>query len=232
MKWALGLIAVFSAGALSASAHATVLYSLSGTVGDSNWFEVSPGEYVLSGGVNLPSGSPPPGFTGSYGVFYSSALKYNFKFSTAGVVVSSDAFDDLLVDGGEIVVGPLGGGPFSAYGGSGFDGGGSVDTTNTLHGATFQVSGSGSSEFSDGGYVIDDVPPDAPFGSSPLTGELVYYTTLTSVADVGWDVAAMGLGDPFSISVYSSVPEPETWALMILGFVAIGARMRRRRYAT
>lgn len=65
--------------------------------------------------------------------------------------------------------------------------------------------------------------------STPGFVEVSGFSNITriEIANVS-DAAGLGFDD-FSFSVASTaVPEPKTWALMLLGFFSIGAAMRRR----
>ena len=48
--------------------------------------------------------------------------------------------------------------------------------------------------------------------------------------NVGFDVvfAATSVGKPYSFALFE-IPEPETWAMMLIGLAACGAVLRRRR---
>lgn len=75
-----------------------------------------------------------------------------------------------------------------------------------------------------GGYY------DSADRSFAAAGKYVGTFTLTSPADVRFFIYDDYLGDNrggISLSV-AGVPEPATWALMILGFGAVGGAMRRR----
>lgn len=68
-----------------------------------------------------------------------------------------------------------------------------------------------------GTFGFDDFTSEATRNTGPTAGSLV--------AVVGEDaVAVPGGGD----GIGSTVPEPESWALMIVGFALVGGSMRRR----
>ena len=85
------------------------------------------------------------------------------------------------------------------------------------------------------GYAGGTFPP---VGTFPLPGLFVGFTS------AGDDIIGIGIGpsratnDSFGIDDLrfadsgGGVPEPATWGLMILGFGAAGAALRRRRMAT
>ena len=227
MKWGLVAAAALVASALSASADAAVLYSLAGTVGDSNWHSAGPaGVYELDSYLTLPTPPPSPGFSGSFGMFSTTPVQYYFKFTTSANLTYIFAYDDFTLDDGEYVIGPSSGG-YSYYGGGGIDGGGGVSTTDTLHSSSFQVSGSSTSQYIDRGYVTGYAFPCC---DTLYTGELVDYETITGVRDAGWTIQVAGKGgEPFSLVFLSSIPEPDAWSLMIGGFAAIGAARRSAR---
>lgn len=120
MRLVLGVVAALVAGSISASADAALVYSLTGTVGDSSWFrDPQPGEFVQFGEAVLPASPPAPAFTGAYGAFSIDPIKYTFKFTTSANVTFFAGADDFYGDGGEIIYDQSTGSiiPFSAYGG-------------------------------------------------------------------------------------------------------------------
>jgi hypothetical protein len=229
MKWAMGLVAALMCSGIAAPADAALVYSLTGTVGDSNWFATgSPDEYAFSRGIVLPASPPPPGFTGSFGTFSTNPVQYYFEFTTSANLKYSSASDVFLNDIGEIIDGH----EFSLFGGGGINAEGNLNTTNTSHSSSFQVTAVATSTYIDEGYVTDYLPIEE-IGITTYTGELVHYDTSTALVSADWEIRVIGRGgEPFSVLVYS-VPEPEAWSLMILGFAGIGAAMRmsRRRAA-
>jgi len=83
-----------------------------------------------------------------------------------------------------------------------------------------------------------------PFGATPVTlvGGDTYLLTiqdylgawptggqLTASIDPTFSTTAPGVGFAFSPGVTSGVPEPATWAMMLVGFGGVGAAMRRSR---
>lgn len=69
------------------------------------------------------------------------------------------------------------------------------------------------------------------FFSTPLE----YYLGPEDVGDVSYNTAyAIGSFAPnrFTVSFAPPVPEPATWAMMILGFAAMGVALRRKRFNT
>ncbi len=232
MKIGPGLVAAFMTGAIVASADATVLYSQTGTLGDANWYATgTPDQYELNGYVNLPKSPPPPAFTGAYGTFSLKPVQYYFKFTTSADTVVGFWHDDLYSDAGEIIYNANTGtyDQFSSYGFPGVDDPSGGLATVTSHSASFEVTSSPTSTYWDGGYVTNYIVPDQD-NLTMYSGELVYWDTTAAVLDLNWGVFADGsAGEPFSIVVYSSVPETYAWVLMILGFAVIGATIRMRR---
>lgn len=104
---------------------------------------------------------------------------------------------------------------------------------------------------SDGWYYINDWPP------TDLTGAFGYFLQVAVFGDsaLGWHVNSDGVGalnyqcdpaqpcmlagstapqyvladTPITINDPGAVPEPATWAMMVIGFAAVGSSMRRRR---
>ncbi len=70
---------------------------------------------------------------------------------------------------------------------------------------------------------------DLHFTNSPTTVELSdLYVRYQSINATGYSSGSSGIGDALSI-VTGGVPEPASWALMILGFGGVGAVLRHRR---
>jgi hypothetical protein len=71
------------------------------------------------------------------------------------------------------------------------------------------------------------------FNAIATNGEFITNVTLTGVnlADIG-QVRLGGVGSFGGNVPGAVVPEPATWAMMIMGFGGVGALMRRRRHAT
>jgi hypothetical protein len=108
----------------------------------------------------------------------------------------------------------------------------------------------GSSPFGTFGYSLDYnrlVPPPPNSPATPFAGPLVFTISSASQLDISSFVANSYQGQNvfFTVDVVNAtgqtgnvgallssraVPEPTTWALMILGFGAAGAMLRRRRH--
>lgn len=102
--------------------------------------------------------------------------------------------------------------PLSAFGASFVD----VELPDTL---IFSLLGGGTTSYvipiaGDGGVAFFGID----FGANKITG-------LT----LNLDFTNAALIDDVRIAVATAAPEPETWALMIGGFAAVGAALRRRR---
>lgn len=80
--------------------------------------------------------------------------------------------------------------------------------------------------------TIDIFGDGAPFGS-PYLVDLSAFSGVTRIEIAGiTDPAGLGYDD-FTYSLSNgAVPEPSTWAMMLLGFGAVGFAMRRRKVAT
>jgi hypothetical protein len=63
--------------------------------------------------------------------------------------------------------------------------------------------------------------------TDPKTGELIYYNTIKQPAS-GVVSRARELQTTFITTSLSAVPEPATWAMMLIGFGAVGCSMRKR----
>lgn len=231
MKLVLGVVAALVAGSISASADAALVYSLTGTVGDSSWYPLSPpGEFVLFGGANLPASPPPPAFTGAYGAFSTDPVQYTFKFTTSANVTFIGGYDDYYGDGGEIIY-DQSTGSFIQYSGDGGpvnEGAANLPSTFSAHSAEFQAFSNPTAIYNDVGYVTD-YTLSGDFSGRQYTGELVDWSTAAGILDLSWQINVDGIGgEPFSLQVFSSAPEPGAWALMVLGFAGIGAPLRWR----
>lgn len=61
------------------------------------------------------------------------------------------------------------------------------------------------------------------------------FTALTNSATIQFDTAGLNIGgydvgvDKIALTAVAGVPEPATWAMMLIGFGGIGAAVRRRR---
>jgi hypothetical protein len=66
------------------------------------------------------------------------------------------------------------------------------------------------------------------FGINATGGDLITSATLTSAAGFG-TFSQLRIGGDRALT--APVPEPATWAMMLIGFGAIGGAMRRRRTA-
>nr|WP_314447376.1 PEPxxWA-CTERM sorting domain-containing protein [uncultured Sphingomonas sp.] len=67
-----------------------------------------------------------------------------------------------------------------------------------------------------------------------VTSSLTAGKTLTGFGLYGYNGSSPNRTrlDDFTINTIAGVPEPSTWAMMLLGFGAIGASMRRRRWVS
>lgn len=65
--------------------------------------------------------------------------------------------------------------------------------------------------------------PNGFFNASAIDGQLIDYFTIAANGSIG-DVRQIRIG-----GVTAIVPEPASWAMMIMGFGGMGAMMRRRR---
>ena len=70
-------------------------------------------------------------------------------------------------------------------------------------------------------------------GQTPYFANLSSFGAITRIAITTTDAAGLGYDDfIFDVVNSGAVPEPSTWAMMIAGFGAVGATMRRRRAPT
>ena len=76
-------------------------------------------------------------------------------------------------------------------------------------------------------FLLGNLPLNSLYGFS-RTGQLA---DIRGISIWNNDVTGIGLRD-FRHDVISPVPESETWAMMIVGFGAVGAAIRRRRHST
>ena len=129
--------------------------------------------------------------------------------------------------------------------------GGAVETfqLNTLAGG---VDGSGTppyvffsitnDNFGNNGIFFGDSSAGGWFGTGPTAGNVVSetdsdYLNPALYADNGFNINAVA-GETLTgrngsiVTISAAVPEPSTWAMMILGFAGIGAMTYRRRKQT
>jgi hypothetical protein len=151
-------------------------------------------------------------------------------FGTNCTVAASDSVGKLSFTGGSfsnIPAGPVTGG-FGSFDLS--NGSGTFDTTFTLDIAFTVPTGSGSNTFdadvtgmvhgNSGSVTID-------FNNTPETFNFSGGSFTVSVNDV-----TATTGDPNitgTITLTAGVPEPSTWAMMILGFMGVGFMAYRRK---
>lgn len=107
-------------------------------------------------------------------------------------------------------------------------GGGDVVYSNLNGGTVDNISGNGTNITWNGGQVVVDEPLTLVKGSNTLTFN---YTSLSGPGYAGFQ----GLGDEgwgleqVSVTGAGAVPEPASWAMMLVGFGGLGAVMRSRR---
>lgn len=68
----------------------------------------------------------------------------------------------------------------------------------------------------DGKYHLYNVPGEGP-------------TYITDVANNGWEVTGWATGGAVTQEGFLALPEPAAWTMMLIGFGAIGASLRRKR---
>jgi hypothetical protein len=101
---------------------------------------------------------------------------------------------------------------------------GSLDTYNSLK-LTFD---DGSSSLYTGGAIIGGLPFSSGSTGSSTSNGLVTFNTGSGPRIVGATFTSTGNSFEFDNLASNGVPEPATWALMILGFGAVGGALRRR----
>ncbi len=96
--------------------------------------------------------------------------------------------------------------------------------------APFSIVSQGAGYWGNGSFV-PNMASDGFFGSGEVHGVLKFSGTFTSLSftdsSENWHGFTVGIGGVSD----GGVPEPTTWALMILGIGSVGAVMRRRRPA-
>lgn len=97
---------------------------------------------------------------------------------------------------------------------------GSVDTYNTL-----TIHSSAGDFVVTGGAV--GVPP---FGNQVLPGTNGRFTVYRTAGETFTGFTLASSENSFEIDNVAVVPEPATWAMMIIGFAGVGGMVRRRRY--
>jgi len=107
-------------------------------------------------------------------------------------------------------------------------GGDNVVYSNPNGGTANNISGNGTNVTWAGGQVVVDEPLTLVKGTNTLTFN---YTSLSDPDHAGFQ----GLGDEgwgveqVNVTGVAGVPEPATWAMMLVGFGGLGAAMRSRR---
>ena len=103
---------------------------------------------------------------------------------------------------------------------------GSLDTYNSLT-LFFQ---DGSSLLYQGGQIINDLTFPSGDQISGETNGVVAFNAGTGPAIVGAQFQSTGNSFEFdNLASIAAVPEPASWAMMLLGFGALGTMLRRRR---
>ena len=104
---------------------------------------------------------------------------------------------------------------------------GSADAYNTF--VVFLASG-GSYSFT-GQQILNTVPADANGNQAPgaQNGRLTFYAGAGDAITGIRLVSSRNSLEIDNIGIISAVPEPGTWAMMLIGFGAIGFTMRRQR---
>lgn len=111
------------------------------------------------------------------------------------------------------------------YTGRGFDG-----LAFTLGGASFEAVGSVTRGFG-GNTAVTTSATGARLAFTPVEFlDVLVGNPLGNATAVDWRIASSGLrvGDTLSFSVVSSVPEPQSYALMLAGMLLLGFEARRR----
>jgi PEP-CTERM motif len=103
---------------------------------------------------------------------------------------------------------------------------GSADTYNTFVLTLL----SGATETFTGQQIITTGTADGDQNVPRTNGRLVFSNTLDPIVGLSLRSTQNSL-EVDNFSRVSAVPEPSTWALMLIGFGAVGASMRRRRPA-
>lgn len=103
---------------------------------------------------------------------------------------------------------------------------GSLDTFNTL---TLYLS-DGTSQAYQGGQIINDLTFPSGNQISGETNGVVRFNAGTGPSIVGAQFQSTGNSFEFdNLANTAAVPEPATWAMMLLGFGAMGSMLRTRR---
>ncbi|QMW22732.1 PEPxxWA-CTERM sorting domain-containing protein [Sandaracinobacteroides saxicola] len=131
--------------------------------------------------------------------------------------------------------GPTDGDFHAAFGPLDPGGGGIVQLINTTAGGVYTLSfdlanlggpPNAYGVFWDGGFVSIDFDLDS-FDYQTFTTTLTASTSSTELGFIFYNEPSFFLLDNISLAV---VPEPATWAMMILGFGLVGGTLRRRRH--
>ena len=104
---------------------------------------------------------------------------------------------------------------------------GSADTYNTF---TLALLGGGSQIFT-GQQLIDSGIANGNQSSSVTNGRLTFLANAGTTISGLRITSSQNSAEVDNFGTVGAVPEPGTWAMMLLGFGAIGASMRRRRHA-
>lgn len=194
------------------------------------------------GAACLTCGALPAGA----GVFYISPGTQIAPKVADGSLFFTEASDEtassLVVDGGKIAVTKNADGSFTIpvalvsgtlniFDGPGNDAPGSLSDTIVFKSGLFSTK----ITFSSSGGGNDGSPAETEFGNVssrviqpvfPFFGTATTAIYIQSPAEPGCVVACAGTGIPIVDKVVGSVPEPATWAMLLVGFGALGVVMR------
>ncbi|MBI1196525.1 MAG: PEP-CTERM sorting domain-containing protein [Phenylobacterium sp.] len=225
---------------IPAAAHAVVMpdhsFALDGDLADSiggATLSLVGSATLGAGGVAFDAGEG-LSLTGAFADPAVYSVEIFFRFDSAGAY--SRILNGSGTDNG-LYVHSSGGPKVDYYEGGAIDG--AAFSLGEMHHLVFSRSTAGATVYLDGASALTT----AAFGSSTVPGALLFfiddqaeeapgYVDFIQTYDralTGEEVASLyGGGQPTPYGGVGGVPEPATWALMILGFAGAGAALRRR----
>jgi hypothetical protein len=217
LKWLVG--AASAVVMLGGSAQAAVIYQVTGLIGVNNGVF---GDWIPDANGNVTLGSVLPGIPPlAIGIVSDPTTQsipqpptqtYTISITSSGTILSTN--DQIGYEARDYLYSSTGSG-YAFYG--------IEDSADWDVIATPTVAGGDSTEQFVAQDSIENFPQDL---TAPLTIQryqgIVFY-------EVEETFSASSIGQPFTLTLSTSIPEPATWSMLLMGVFGIGAVLRGRR---